>query len=105
MYRTRPTIMAISIRLERLAKTNIPKTESSQSKSKIAAISRKGEGRLPISPITRRKIKVSHRVTVLPLKRNKGILNVAIGPYPRNQKTIRSKRMAISIFFYFRLPI
>lgn len=77
----------------------IPKTESTQRMKNTPAISRKGEGRIPISQRITPKIKRSHKVMTFAFKLKSGMLNASIGPYPINQRNISNNKITVNILF------
>lgn len=95
-------MMTIIIMLGKPAIAKIPKVDNIQTKTKTAAISRSGLGKIPINQLTTIKINIAQRVIGWLLIENKTIFGIArpgIVIYP---KTHRINKITISVpIIYF----
>ena len=66
--------------LDRPAIAMNPKSDKTQIKSKTEEISLKGLGRAPINPNITKKIRMSHKLIVLPNIVKRGMKNASRGP-------------------------
>ena len=97
MYSASPTITAITIKLENMGIAITPNVARSQRSRTIAAIVLKGVGRRSISQMMRRNISISQSVMKRGPKGNKGNLKSSIGPYPKNQSSIKTISIVVNI--------
>lgn len=88
--------------LERPAVAKIPSTERTHSKSNTEATARNGPGKIPITQIITKKMRISHKVTKWLFNEKRTTLGTEtpdMGTYPKNQSIIRIITIAINIIY------
>jgi hypothetical protein len=81
----------------------IPNTDRIQRIKNTPAISRNGEGSIPISQRITPKMIRSHKVILRPASAIRGVWRDATGPYPMNQRNNNNKRITTNIYTFFAI--